>query len=366
MEISLRQLNRATLARQMLLAREKTSALKAIERLVAMQAQLPRPPFVGLWTRVAGFDRAALHKLLHKRSAVRGTLLRGTLHLLSAKDYLQFRPLFQPMLEGAIAQVLRERAKDLNVGQLGRQARSLLEAGPRTFEQIRAELVRLNPGKDERAMGYAVRCALELLQVPIEAPWSFPTDAAFTLAEGWLGKAAEAKGLGPLVLRYLAAFGPASVADMQAWSGMKDLADAFEALRPKLKVFRDARGKELFDLPKAPRPDGDVPAPVRFLPDFDNLVLGHHHRARVIADAHRPHVTTKNLQVLPTFLVDGFVAGTWKIDRARASATLTLKPFDPLPKKAKDELTHEGAGLLKFVEPDAGKQLVLFDYNDER
>ncbi len=367
-ELSLRQLNRATLARQFLLEREKTTPVKAIERLVAMQAQLPRPPFVGLWTRLAAFDRAQLIKLLHKRSVVRGTLLRGTLHLLSAKDYRAFRPALQPMLDGSIAQVLRERAKDLPVAQLGRQAMSFLDDGPKTFEQIRAELVRLNPGRDDRAMGYAVRCALHLLQVPVaDTTWGFPTDSAFTPAASWLeAEGTAAPDPGPLVLRYLAAFGPAGPADMQAWSGLKDLAPAFEKLRPKLKVFTGPKGKELFDLPKAPRPDGDVPAPVRFLPDFDNLVLGHHDRTRVIADAHRPHVATKNLQILPTFLVDGFVAGTWKLDRARASATLTLRPFDGLSKKVKDELQREGAGLVKFVEPDAAKQLVLFDYDDGR
>lgn len=362
MELTVRQLNRATLARQMLLEREKTTALKAIERLVALQAQLPRPPFVGLWSRVAGFERAQLLKLLSKRVVVRGTLLRGTLHLVTAKDYLGLRSVFQPMLTASIGQVLRDRAKDLPVEQLGRQARAFLDEAPRTFEEIRAELVRLNPGRDDRAMGFAVRCALQLLQVPVDAPWGFPSDSDFTPATRWLGRDADpAVDPAPLVLRYLAAFGPASVADMQAWSGMKDLAEAFEALRPKLKVFTDPRGKELFDLPRAPRPSGDVPAPVRFLPDFDNLVLGHHNRTRVIADAHRPHIATKNLQILPTFLVDGFVAGTWKVDRARVSATLTLKPFEALTKTVKDELKVEGAGLLKFVEPDAQKQLVLID-----
>ena len=361
MELNLRQLNRATLARQLLLKREKTGALKAIERLVAMQAQLPRPPFVGLWSRVAKFERKELAKLLDRRAVVRGTMLRGTLHLMSAKDFLAFRAIFSSMLEKSVAGVLRERAAGLDIPRLAAQATAFLEQGPRTFEEIRAHLVGGNPKGDERAMGFAVRCALQLVQVPTGAAWSFPTDSKFALASQWLDKpAAPGTDARPLVLRYLAAFGPASVAGMQAWSGLKDLVEVFQALRPSLKLFRDSRGRELFDLPKAPRPKEDVAAPVRFLPDYDNLVLGHADRSRIIADAHRTLIATRNLQILPTFLVDGFVAGTWKIERARVSATLTMTPFEPIAKKAREELIAEGCGLLKFVEPDAGKQLVLF------
>ena len=359
--LTLRQLNRATLARQLLLEREKTSALKAIGRLFAMQAQLPRPAFIGLWSRVAGFEREELKGLLHRRDVVRGTLLRGTLHLLSAKDFLAIRDAFTPMLEKAIGTVLRERAKGLDVAVLVPQALAYLQAQPRTFEEVRAHLSALHPKGDGRAMGFAMRCALKLVQVPIEAPWSFPPEAAFSPAEQWLGKKLSAVAdLRPLVLRYLEGFGPASVADMQTWSGLKELGGPFEQLRPKLKTFLDPRGRELFDLPKAPRPAEEVDAPVRFLPDYDNLLLGHADRTRVISDGHRALIATKNLMILPTFLVDGFAAGTWKIDRARAAATLTLKPFEALPKKARAELTQEGAALLRFVEPDAGKQVVRF------
>ena len=362
MELNLRQLNRATLARQFLLKREKTTALKAIERLVAMQAQLPRPPFIGLWSRVAGFKRADLAKLLIRKQVVRGTLLRGTLHLMSTRDFVAFRAAFAQMLVQSIEAVLREKAKGLDVDLVAAQAtKFFFEAGPKTFEEVRGHLVGLNPKGNDRAMGYAVRCTLQLVQVPIDAPWSFPTDAQFTLAQTWFG-APTGTDANPqaLVLRYLAAFGPASVADMQTWSGLKNLGDAFLVLRPTLKLFRDSRGRELFDLPKAPRPEEGTPVPVRFLPDYDNLVLGHADRSRVIADAHRTLIATKNLQVLPTFLVDGFVAGTWKIERAKASATLTMKPFESLTRKTRDELTVEAAALLKFVEPEAAKQLVLF------
>jgi hypothetical protein len=162
------------------------------------------------------------------------------------------------------------------------------------------------------------------------------------------------------VERYLAAFGPASVKDAQAWSGMRSLADAFAALRPKLAVFRDAKGRELFDLPKAPRPPATTPAPVRFLPDYDNLVLAWADRTRVVADAFRARLATKNLQILPTFLVEGVVAGTWKIERAGKSAALVLAPFEGLSRKAKSELAEEGAALLRFAEGDAPSAEVRF------
>ena len=359
--MNLRALNRATLARQFLLKREKTKALKAIERLVAMQAQLPRPPFIGLWSRVAGFERKQLAALLERKDVVRGTLLRGTLHVLSAKDFVAFRAVFGPMLEKAITTVLRDRAKGLDVAKVTAQGAKFLSGGPRTFEEVRAHLVGLNPEVDERALGFAVRCAVQLVQVPVEAAWSFPTDAKFALASAWLGKATgSSTDPRPLVQRYLAAFGPASVADMQTWSGLKDLSAAFEALRPTLVTFEDPRGKELFDLPKAERPDEDVEAPVRFLPDYDNLTLGHADRSRVIADAHRPLIASKNLQVPPMFLVDGFVAGTWRIERTKAAATLTMKPFEAVAKKTRAALEAEGEALLGFVEPDASKKSVGF------
>jgi hypothetical protein len=203
-------------------------------------------------------------------------------------------------------------------------------------------------------MGYAVRTHLPLVQVPTDTRWGWPGVSAFAAAESWIGQrivgAADPRAL---VSSYLAAFGPASVRDAETWSYLRDLAPAFEALRPKLRVFRDERGRELFDLPKAPRPPADTPAPVRFLPDYDNLLLSHADRTRVIPDAHRGKLATKNLRLPPTFLVDGLVAGTWRIERARSSAVLVLEPFAPLSKKARGELTEEGKALARFVESDA-------------
>ena len=162
------------------------------------------------------------------------------------------------------------------------------------------------------------------------------------------------------MLRYLSAFGPATPGDAQTWSGLAALAPVFDELRPQLRTFADERGRELFDLPDAPRPAADTRAPARLVPAFDNLVLGHADRSRIITDEHRAKVCTPNLRVLPTFLVDGFVAGLWRIERARKTATLSLTPFGKLRKKARLELTEEAQGLLRFAEPDAESFDVTF------
>jgi hypothetical protein len=352
--LTLRQLNRATLARQMLLAREKITVPRAIERLAGLQAQLARPPFIGLWSRVEGFRADDLARLARERKVVRATMMRGTLHLLTTKDYADLRSALQPMLTEGMKGVLGDRTAGLDIDRVSTTARELLDDEPRTFEDLRTALGQKWPGLDVRALGYAVRTHLPLVQVPDDTRWGWPGAARFAVAETWIGeRIGPGGGLPSLVKRYLGAFGPASVRDAQAWSGIRSLADAFEELRPKLAVFRDEKGRELFDLPKAPRPPAATPAPVRFLPDFDNLVLGHADRTRVVPDAHRARVATKNLQILPTILVDGLVSGTWRIERARKTAVLAITAFVELPGKAKAALTEEGTALLRLVEPDA-------------
>ncbi len=352
--LSLKALNRATLARQMLLAREATSALDAISRLGGMQAQVPKPPFLGLWSRLSGFRREELLGMLHRREVVRATAMRATLHLMTAADYRALRPALQPVLSAAMASVLRQRAGTLDLRALVEAARNFLEAEPRTFTELRAHLMERFPEGDERAMGYAVRMHLPLVMVPNDSPWGFPADAGFTPADAWLGEPLEgSEEPFELVRRYLAAFGPATVTDAQVWSGLKGLKSTFEALRGELVTFRDDRGRELFDLPDAPRPSEETDAPARFLPEYDNLVLAHSDRSRIIAEAYRPKIVTANLKVLATFLVDGVVAGTWKVTRKGKAATLTLEPFEALSGPARDALAEEGLQALRFSEEDA-------------
>jgi hypothetical protein len=359
--LSRKRLNRATLARQSLLERADTSALDVIERLCGIQAQEAKPPFVGLWSRLVGFQRSDLHTLLHDRTAVRATFLRGTLHVLSARDYAAFRAVIQPVLTAG-QRVLGTRAKGLDQDKLLPVATALYEGGPRSFVELRPLLQQAFPEVDERALGFTVRNQLPLVMVPTDDRWSFPSVADFTLARDWLAEPLRTDDApDELVRRYLAAFGPASAADVQTWSGLRGAKEVLTRLAPELVTFRDEQGRELFDLPDAPRPSADVPAPPRFLPEFDNLVLSHADRTRVIADEHRGQVVTKNLRVRATVCYDGFACGTWDIERRKTSATLRVTPFRPLPTSAVRALTEEAEALVDFVEPDAASTTVRFD-----
>ena len=312
-----------------------------------MQAQEPKPPYVGLWTRLEGFRREQLHSALADGEVVRATLMRATLHLLPAADYPPFRAALQTGLEQAMRSVGRRDA-GLDTDAVLAAARELLAGGPRDMGAIRAHLQERFPDVNHRVMGYAVRTHLPLTMVPSADRWGFPRNSEFALTE----MDAEPDPA-ELARRYLAAFGPASAADFGTWSGLKGGKQLFAAIAEDLVTFEDEGGRELFDLPDAPRPGADAPAPPRLVPEFDNLVLAHADRTRVLADEHRGAVVTKNLRVRATFLVDGFVAGTWSVQRKRKTATLTLEPFGKLPKRALKALTDEAEALLRFMEDDA-------------
>jgi hypothetical protein len=281
--------------------------------------------------------------------------MRGTLHLVSRRDYLRFRRTLQPMLTAGLQAILRGRMAALDIPAALTEARRWFDEAPRTFEALRLHLESRFPGADVRALAYAVRMELPLLQVPVATErWAYPARADFAVAESWLGESvAPGDASRELVERYLAAFGPASVADAQTWCGLSGLSTVFDRMRPGLRIFRDERGRELFDLPESPRPDPDHDAPVRFLPEWDNLLLSHADRSRVVADAHRPSLATANLRLPGTFLCGGFVAGLWAAMRTKKAAALELRPFAPLSKAARTSLEDEGESLLRFMEPDA-------------
>jgi len=366
--LTVRELNRATLARQMLLAREKTSPLAVVERLLGMQAQLPRPPFVGLWTRLVKVEREEVLRLLTDRAVVRATLMRVTIHWMTAKDYVRFRPALQPALTSGLRSALGARMKELDIEAHVRTARAFFAKEPATFSELRRVLAKPGTNLDEpatpheRAMAYAVRTNLPLVQVPTDATWGFPGNPSFALASSWLGGRHAPKMDAPLPLeeatrelvrRYLAAFGPATVADAQAWSGHRGLAHVFEELRAELAVFRDEKGRELFDLPSAPRPAADVDAPVRFLPEFDNVLLAHTDRTRVLGGVAKSKVFPPGAQGVPSFIVDGMLAGHWRLDRVKAKATLVIDPFAKLAKSAERSLVEEAGRLVRFLGEDA-------------
>jgi len=353
--LTVRELNRATLARQILLERESLPVPSAIEQLVGLQAQLPMPPYVGLWTRLRDFRRDDLASLIDTRRVVKATLMRATLHLITADDYLLFRATLHPALARAVAGIAERRSgADFDIKELLAMAARYIGEKPRSFAEITAMLAEEMPDFDVGAMRYTVRTHLPLVQVPISSGWRYPGNPKFTPAELWLGQPIpDTENLRALVFRYLAAFGPATVTDIQKWSGLVKLKDAVEKFKPELVTYRDEKGRELLDLPDLPLPDADTPAPERFLPEFDNLLLSHDKRTRIIADEYRSKVYLPALRVAATILVDGFVRGAWKIEKKKSTATLVIEPFAPLTKHNRAVLTDEAERLIRFVEPDA-------------
>jgi hypothetical protein len=348
---TLRALNRATLARQRLLDRRSAKPAEALAQLVALQAQVPRPPFVGLWSRVSGFTREALVTAIRRRTIVRATTLRGTIHLMTARDYLRFRSCLQPGLDDVLKGILRARLSGIDVEALERIGRAFFET-PRTFDELRAHLTATGV-PDVRAAAYTIRLRVPLLQVPDPAPWAYPAQAGFQTASAYLGEEpAPCGGLETLVTRYLAAHGPSTARDLAAWAGMRDLTATLEAMRPALVTLKGPGRSELFDLPDAPRPDPDAPAPIRFVPEYDNLIVARSDE-RVLPRAFRSAVFLPALRVAATVLVDGVVAATWTTARARDRATLAIRPLAPVPRPARAEMQAEGASLLRFLEPDA-------------
>jgi hypothetical protein len=339
--LSLRELNRATLARQLLLERRRLSANAVIERLVGMQAQWPPAPYVGIWSRVANFRRETLERSILAGEVIKPAVMRGTLHLVTARDYPMFFAAFSDMntwFDGAHL----EHALKIVPGM-----RALAEAGPVTMKEALKHMEDEHGHVDieARRIFHAVRRRAHLLHGAETALWSSRPLAIYQAhPEPAAMDTLEART--ELVRRYLAAFGPATRADIADWSGLRvvDFAAALDALEP-LRRFREEDGKELLDLPRAPLPAADTPAPVRFLPKWDNLLLGHADRRRVISDEHRKVVVAKNGDVAPTFLVDGFVAGIWKAEKGR----VLVEPFAPLPRSARHELDDEAARLEAWL-----------------
>ncbi|MFF8424502.1 winged helix DNA-binding domain-containing protein [Streptomyces sp. NPDC016566] len=341
-----RALNRATLGRQLLLRRSPLSAADAVRHLVGLQAQNVGPPYYALAARLEGFAPEQLSALLADREAVRIVTLRSTIHTHTAEDCLTLRPLVQPARDRELTN-FRKGLAGVDLDRLAALARELVETEPRTMAQLREALGAEWPEADPQSLGVAARCRLPLVQVTPRGLWGRSGQVALTTAEHWLGRPAEpAPAVDTVVLRYLAAFGPASVKDMQTWAGLTRLKDVFARLRPRLLTFRDPNGVELFDLPDAPRPDPDTPAPPRFLPEFDNLLLSHADRTRVIPPEYWGRSWQGN-QACRTLLVDGFLAGLWKTD----GDALVIEPFGELTKAQREDVTAEGARMLATMHP---------------
>jgi hypothetical protein len=340
--LTLRELNRATLARQFLLERRRLSALNAIERLAGMQAQWPQAPYVGLWTRIPGFRRETLERAIRSGKVVKANVMRGTLHLVTERDYGLFWAALLDMRAWADDESLELGAR------LAPELRGMFDDGPLSSQQVLERLATDHGIEDEltrRRAWWVARKTGHVLHAPETALFAARPQALFApVAEPAPMDATHARA--ELARRYLAAFGPASRADLADWSGIRvsDFGAALESLEP-LRRFRDERGRELLDLPRAPLPEASTPAPVRFLPKWDNVLLGFADRTRVLPEEYRKTVIAKNGDVAQTFLVDGVVAGTWREEQGK----VTLEPFAPLPRAARREAEDEAGRLAAFL-----------------
>ena len=372
--LSPRALNRAALHRQLLLDRAPLTALQAVGHLAGLQAQAPLAPYVGLWTRLAGFRHEELKELITERAVLRAHLMRNTVHLVDAGDYLRFRPLYQPVLARHLAGNFGKNLIGVDLAELAAVAADLLGQTPLTRVELGARLAPRWPDHDPASLAYAASHLLPLVQVTPRGLWGEPNHrAAFMLANAWLaGRDPSASpspplGLDPtamdqstmleqLVLRYLAAYGPASVADAQAWSGLSRLREVTDRLGSRLRAFTGPDGADLLDLPDAPRPDPDVPAPPRFLPEYDNLLLSYAERSRVIPHRRPVPLPPGHGATAGTLLVDGLWQADWKISQG----VLEIEPFISLGPADRDAVAAEGERLLGFAAPAIAVRDVRF------
>ncbi|MFK3985601.1 winged helix DNA-binding domain-containing protein [Micromonospora sp. NPDC050397] len=355
-----RALNRATLARQLLLDRADLPVLDAVAHLCGLQAQEPQEPFVGLWSRLRDFDPVILSDLLTQRRLVRTHLMRRTVHLLAADDVLAWRARHDGMLRQRVLGVYRSELAGVDLDELASAGRAVMADGePRSMGELARLLASRWPDPGPRALGEMLVAALiPMVQLPPRGLWRTRAGVRNATLASWLGREIDPpapQGCDPvgaaLVRRYLAAFGPAATADLRAWCGLAGLPAAVASVREELVTFRDERGRELLDLPGAPRPDPDTPAPVRFLPAFDNALLGYHDRSRIVDDADRG-LSVAGARVV---LVDGRVAATWGVD----AGTVTVTPLRPFSRSERVTVAEQGEALASFLSDDEHRRVHL-------
>jgi Winged helix DNA-binding domain len=354
--LSVRALNRALLERHLLLRRSRRPIPDTIEYLVGLQAQVPRDPYVALWSRLDRFRPRALARMIEGREAVRGSLMRATLHLVTAGDFVTMKSVLQGMLESRFASSASARnLRGIELDELVAAGRAALEERPLTRAQLSDLLLERWPTYDGPSLAYAVTYLVPLVQVPPRGVWGKAGQAAWTTASSWLGRRVEGEpSPDGLVLRYLGAFGPSTPADVQSWSGLTRARDALERLRPRLRTYRDEAGRELFDVAGGPLPDPSTQAPVRFLPEYDNVLLGHKDRRRIVS----PDVPQWTGAGWGGVLVDGFTAARWRLDADKQTATLRVEPLRRLTSSQRADVRAEAEALVRFLTSSTGVHAV--------
>ncbi|HEY9009958.1 MAG TPA: winged helix DNA-binding domain-containing protein [Devosia sp.] len=349
-----RQLNRATLARQMLLERSDTAPEDAVGFLLGQQGQQSQDPYIGLWSRLKDFRHEALTGLITERKLLRATSMRATLHLHTVNDMIGLREFVQPVVERMWQSAFGKRRFGANdKATVHKAGVKLLDKGPMTANELGKALQEQFPEGEQLAKSVLMQVLEVLIQIPPTRIWGSGHAPILTRIENWVpGPYSRPIPPETLVRRYLAAYGPASVMDMQAWCGMTKLGAAFEALRPEILTFEGEDGRELFDLPDAPRPDADVAAPVRFLPLYDNVYLGFDNRRRMLEENDVKRVNMLR-EFKPAVLIDGIVAAGWVVTEKKGAALLEIEPYHAISKKQRREVEEEGQKFLNFMREDA-------------
>lgn len=369
--LSRRALNRALLERQLLLRRVDLPAEDAVRHLVALQAQNVYDPYYALWSRLAGFQPEELSALLLERRVVRAvSMLRTTIHLMTADDWLALRPILAPVSERGFrtGSPYGRQLAGVDIDAVVNLGRQLLDEQPRTSGALGKALQEGWPDADPTALGYAVRALVPLVQVTPRAVWGRSGQPVLATPETWLGRSVgTATDPSELILRYLRAFGPATIMDIQAWSWLTRLTPHVEALRPHLRTFRDEAGRELFDVPDGPLPDPELPAPVRFMPAFDNAAIGHRDRSRIGGDPATEWLIGRSqwddVFYYGSVLVDGFVSAGWRMDRDPKAdrATVVVRPVKRFTAGQRAEIETEARAVLAFAEPGSTDRDVRFE-----
>jgi hypothetical protein len=358
--LTLRQLNRTLLHRQMLLARQTIDPYSAVRRLGAMQSQLPNPPYLGLWARLDDFQRADLTALMESRRVVRAPWNRSTLHLVTDEDHQKFRPLIAPALVRGMKSFHGRNLDGLDLDALVSEAIPHLAEAPRSMGEVKDHLLKIYPDRMGEALNYAARTLIPLVQVPPGGTWGVGSMAKYALAEQWLGASGEAASLADFFRHYLTGYGPASVMDFQVWTGLTGLQKPLAAHRDAFTVYRDEGGRELWDVPGGDIINGDAPAPVRLVPEYDNLVIAHQDRRRILADDDRKKVFLTAARVLGTVLVDGFVAGVWKLEKpTKKLLRVVVEPFGALSPSDRQAVADESERLARWVDEAAACEVVI-------